>query len=42
MNAYLLAFFDQYLAGRDSPLLKDASPAYPEVVFQKRAGAAHD
>ncbi|MCI0356398.1 MAG: hypothetical protein L0099_15375 [Acidobacteria bacterium] len=42
MNAYILAFFDQHLAGRESPLLKGASPDYPEVVVRTRAGAADD
>ncbi len=33
MNAYVLAFFDKYLRGKDSPLLKTDSAAYPEVEF---------
>jgi len=42
MNAYIRAFFDQYLTNEDSRLLKSASPDYPEVVLQIRAGAVHD
>lgn len=38
MNAYIRAFFDQHLSGRDSPLLKGASSDYPEVTLQTRAG----
>ena len=34
IDSYLLAFFDKYLNGVDSPLL-DGQPAYPEVVFKK-------
>jgi hypothetical protein len=30
-NAYLIAFFDTYLRGRPSPLLRGKSPRYPEV-----------
>jgi predicted dienelactone hydrolase len=30
-NAYLLAFFDQYLRGQAAPLLEARSSAYPEV-----------
>jgi pimeloyl-ACP methyl ester carboxylesterase len=33
-NAYLVAFFDHALRGEDEPLLKGASPDYPEVNFQ--------
>ncbi len=36
MNAYVLAFFDQYLRGKDSPLLKTPSASYPEVEFSSR------
>lgn len=36
MNAYLLAFFDQTLRGKPSPLLQGPSPAYPEVTLQVR------
>ncbi len=42
MNAYIRAFFDQHLAGRDSPLLQGASADYPEVVVRTRAGPADD
>ncbi len=35
-NAYLLAFFDQYLKGVPTDLLGGPSPAYPEVQFAKR------
>jgi dienelactone hydrolase len=34
-NAYLVAFFDKYLKGIDSELLRGASPQYPEVNFNK-------
>jgi predicted dienelactone hydrolase len=34
-NAYLQAFFDQYLRNRPSPLLSGPSPAYPEVQVSK-------
>lgn len=33
VNAYTLAFFDKYLRGKDSPLLKTPSASYPEVEF---------
>jgi dienelactone hydrolase len=36
VDAYLLAFFDQYLKGEESPLLDGPSSAYPEVEFQAR------
>ncbi len=39
MNAYIRTFFDQHLAGRDSPLLKGASTDYPEVTLQTRAAS---
>ena len=32
-NAYLLAFFDRYLKGRDNGLLSGPSASYPEVQF---------
>ena len=35
-NDYLLAFFDKYLRGADTPLLAGPSAAYPEVAFEKR------
>jgi predicted dienelactone hydrolase len=35
-NAYLVAFFDQYLKGINSDLLQSESSPYPEVKFQKR------
>jgi predicted dienelactone hydrolase len=35
--AYTLAFFDKYLRGQDSELLKAASAKYPEVTFNKIA-----
>jgi hypothetical protein len=35
-NAYLIAFFDQYLKGIDSELLQGSTSAYPEVQFDKR------
>lgn len=31
LNTYILAFFDKHLKGKDSSLLKDPSPHYPEV-----------
>jgi predicted dienelactone hydrolase len=31
INAYTLAFFEHYLKDHPSPLLQDASPAYPEI-----------
>jgi hypothetical protein len=34
--AYTLAFFDKYLRGRDSDLLKASSAKYPEVTFSKK------
>jgi hypothetical protein len=33
MNAYVLAFFNKYLNGKDTPLLKAPSATYPEVEF---------
>jgi dienelactone hydrolase len=36
INAYLLAFFDQYLKGDSSPLLNGPSSEYPEVEFEAR------
>jgi predicted dienelactone hydrolase len=35
-NAYLVAFFDQYLKGANSELLQSPSSAYPDVQFEKR------
>ncbi|MFK4475104.1 putative dienelactone hydrolase [Paenibacillus sp. RC73] len=32
-RSYVRAFFDQYLKGEQQPLLKGASPEYPEVSF---------
>jgi predicted dienelactone hydrolase len=34
--AYTLAFFDKYLLGRDSDLLKGPAAGYPEVTFRKQ------
>jgi dienelactone hydrolase len=34
--AYTLAFFDKYLRGQDSDLLKAPSPNYPEVTFARK------
>ncbi|MCI0417581.1 hypothetical protein L0222_32850 [bacterium] len=42
MNTYIRAFFDQHLLGLDSTLLNGTSPDFAEVVFQKRASAAHN
>jgi len=36
INAYLLAFFDQYLKGEASSLLDGPSSDYPEVEFEAR------
>jgi hypothetical protein len=36
MNAYTLAFFDEYLKGEMSPLLDGPSPDYPEVTIVLR------
>jgi len=36
--AYTLAFFDKYLRGQDSDLLKGAATKYPEVSFNKITG----
>lgn len=36
LNRYLLAVFDKYLKGADSPLLYGPDPSYPEVDFQVR------
>jgi dienelactone hydrolase len=33
-NAYILAFFDRYLRGRQQPLLKGNTPLFPEVSLQ--------
>jgi len=33
MNGYVLAFFDRYLKGKDTPLLKGVPANYPEVEF---------
>ena len=35
INAYTLAFFDQYLKGKRSPLLAGPSADYPEVMFRR-------
>jgi hypothetical protein len=35
INAYSLAFFDQYLRGRPAVLLDGPSKQYPEVTFEK-------
>jgi hypothetical protein len=34
--AYTLAFFDRYLRGKHTDLLKAASPSFPEVIFRKK------
>ncbi len=36
INAYTLAFFDQYLKGRNSRLLQGPSSDYPEVAFRRK------
>ncbi len=33
-NAYVLAFFDQYLKDRGQPLLKGITPMFPEVTLK--------
>ncbi|MQA96659.1 MAG: alpha/beta hydrolase [Streptosporangiales bacterium] len=33
-RAYVAAFFDRHLRGRDAPLLDAPSPTYPEVTFR--------
>jgi hypothetical protein len=35
VNAYSLAFFDQYLKGTGASLLAGPSPEYPEVIFNQ-------
>jgi hypothetical protein len=37
-EAYVEAFFGQYLKGRASPLLNGPSPDYPEISFEKFGG----
>lgn len=32
-EAYVSAFFDRWLRGRDTPLLDEPSPRYPQIVF---------
>ncbi|MEO8448610.1 MAG: hypothetical protein ABI647_02395 [Gemmatimonadota bacterium] len=36
INAYTLAFFDRYLRGTSSDLLKEPSAAFPEVTFTRK------
>ena len=36
VNAYILAFFDEYLKGEEQPLLDGPSDEYPEVEIQSR------
>lgn len=36
LNAYILAFFDQYLKGEESALLSGPSSVYPEIQFLSR------
>lgn len=36
IDDYLLAFFNKHLNGQNAPLLDEASPDHPEVVFEKR------
>jgi len=36
IDAYTLAFFDQYLRGRQSPLLAAPSAQFPEVAFRRK------
>jgi hypothetical protein len=35
VNAYLVAFFDQYLKGTPQELLAGSNPAYPEVKLER-------
>jgi hypothetical protein len=37
INAYSLAFFDQYIEGRSQALLDGPSKQYPEVIFSARS-----
>ena len=37
IDAYMLAYFDQYLKQRPSPLLNGPSPDYPEAQFESHA-----
>ncbi|MBI3738485.1 MAG: hypothetical protein HY258_05510 [Chloroflexi bacterium] len=37
VDAYLLAFFDQYLKNQPSPLLDGPSPDYPEVQYESHS-----
>jgi len=34
ISAYTLAFFDQYLKDKNEPLLKIASPDFPEMLIE--------
>ena len=36
MNHYSLQFFEKHLSGKEAPLLKKASPSFPEVEFEVR------
>lgn len=36
VSAYLVAFFDKYMKGIDSPLLDGPSPDFPDVEFESR------
>jgi len=36
INAYTLAFFDQYLRGKPGPLLAEPSPSFPEAKFTRK------
>lgn len=38
ITSYTLAFFDNYLRGQNSDLLKAPSGRYPEVTFKKGKG----
>jgi predicted dienelactone hydrolase len=40
-NAYLLAFFDQYLRGRPQSLLKASNPMFPEVTLKVYRNKKH-
>ena len=37
VDAYILAFFNQYLKNQPSPLLNGPTPDYPEVQFESHS-----
>jgi len=40
-NAYVRAFLDRYVRGRDSRLLAGPSPRWPQVSIRQRKGIEH-